>query len=75
MDLTLFIISCVFIGIIYYLIVSIQSLVKEMREIKTKCIHTRNSTHEDFKVVTDDPGDKIKSKAMSILKKLQYIVD
>lgn len=64
----------IFSTMIYYLIDSIQSLLKEIREIKTKCIHTNNSTKEDFKIDTPNPSSVIKQKAIHILSNLKQIV-
>jgi len=75
MDLVLFIMMIVFSTMIYYLIGSIQSLLKEIREIKNKCIHTNNSEKDDFKVDTQDPSELIKEKAINILTNLKKIVD
>lgn len=73
MDLTLFIVLIILATIIYYLISSIQSLVKEIKEIKEKCIHTNNSSKEDFDTVTEDPGKIISNKAIQILSNIQKL--
>ena len=64
MDLTLFIIMIIFSFMMYYLIESITSLLKEIREIKNKCIATNNAKMEDFEVETPEPGKVIKKKMM-----------
>lgn len=74
MDLTFFILFVILVVIIYYLITSIQSLISEIQEIKNKCIKCGNTSKEEFQVTTDDPGKKLKSKAISILKNLKYII-
>lgn len=71
MDLTLFIVLIVFSFMIYYLIVSIQSLLQEMKEVKMKCISTKNASVEDFHVQTEDPAKVIKNKAIGTLTTLQ----
>ena len=72
MDLTLFIIFVVFSFMIYYLISSIQSLIKEMREVKNKCIKTNNSKSDDFVVQTPDPAKEMKKKAVEFFNYLKY---
>lgn len=67
MDLTLFIVMVIFTFMIYYLIMSIQSLLQEIKEVKTKCISTKNAKVEDFQVQTEDPADVIKRKAIGTL--------
>ena len=74
MDLTFFILIIILIGIIYYLVRSIQSLIKELQEVKMKCIREGSAKPEDFVVKTEDPGIEIKQKALSILKNLKYIL-
>ena len=74
MDLTLFIVFIILIVVVYYLVMSIQSLISEIQEIKSKCIKCGNVSKEEFKVKTEDPGKKMKSKALSILKNLNYII-
>jgi len=75
MDLTLFIIMVIFAYILYYLLASIQSLLKEIKEIKTKCIHTNNTRHEEFQVETKDPSEVMREKATNFLNSLKYYVD
>lgn len=67
MDLTLFIVSIIFMFMIYYLVSSIQSLIQEMREVKNKCIKTQNAKVEDFKVDTENPTDAMKRKASEFI--------
>ena len=71
MDLTLFIVLIIFTFMIYYLIMSIQSLLQEIKEVKMKCIKTKNANVEDFIVETEDPAKVIKSKAIGTLTSLQ----
>ena len=71
MDLSLFIVLVIFSFMIYYLIISIQSLLQEIKEVKMKCITTRNAKIEDFRVETEDPGKVIKNKAIGTLTRLQ----
>ena len=47
MDLTLLIVLIIFTFMIYYLIASIQSLLQEIKEVKMKCITTKNANVED----------------------------
>ena len=75
MDLTLFIVMIIFSFMIYYLIGSIQSLLQEVREVKNKCIITKNSKIEDFKIETPDPAENIKNKAMQTFMNLQSIFE
>lgn len=74
MDLTLFIVVVMLIAMVYYLVASIQSLIVEIKEIKSKCIHTNNATKADFTVETPDPGQEFKDKALQVLKNVQYIL-
>jgi hypothetical protein len=71
MDLSLFIILIIFSFMIYYLIRSIQSLLQEIKEVKMKCITTKNANIEDFRVETEDPAKVIKNKAVGTLARLQ----
>lgn len=75
MDLTLFIIMVIFSFILYYLLGSIQSLLKEIKEVKTKCIHTNNTKREEFQVETKDPSDVIREKATGFLNSMKSFVD
>lgn len=74
MDLILFILSIILCFILYYLISSIQSLIKEMKEVKNKCISTQNSKIEDFNVQTPDPTDLMKKKAYDTFNNIKYIL-
>jgi hypothetical protein len=56
MDLTLFIVLIIFAILLYYLMVAIQSLILEMKEVKNKCIKLNNSNVQDFEVSTKDPA-------------------
>lgn len=71
MDLTLFIVLIIFSFMIYYLIASIQSLLQEIKEVKMKCITTKNASVEDFRVETEDPAQVIRKKAIGTLTSLQ----
>ena len=69
MDLTFFIICVILIYLIYYLISCIQSLNKELKEVKTKCI----KTDQPLTVDTPDVTEKLKEETISgfdFLKKL-----
>ena len=70
-----FIIMTIFSFIMYYLTNSIQSLLKEVREVKNKCIHTNNSNHEDFMINTPEPYTVIKQEAINILQKLKKFAE
>jgi predicted PurR-regulated permease PerM len=74
MDLTLFIIFLVVAYMLYYLTSAVQSLIKEMREVKTKCIKVHKTNIEDFDVSTEDPATQMKDKGMSILQNLKNIL-
>lgn len=73
MDLTLFIILIVIAVMMYYLITSIQSLIKEIGEVKAKCIRTNNAKTEDFVVETADPAKLFTSKLLSTLENIKSI--
>lgn len=70
MDLTLFIVLIIISAMMYYLTAAIQSLIKEMREVKQKCIKVHNTNIEEFDVTTDDPMKKFKEKTANILKNI-----
>lgn len=74
MDLTLFIVFIILISVIYYLVMSIQSLILEIQEIKNKCIHNGSSKKNDFKVVTKDPAEQFGNKALQVLQNIKYIL-
>jgi hypothetical protein len=52
---------------LYYLTSSIQSLIREMKEVKSKCIKIHNTKIEDFNVSTEDPASLMKEKGLSML--------
>ncbi len=66
MDLTLFIILIIFAILLYYLMVAIQSLILEMKEVKNKCIKLNNSNVQDFEVSTKDPAIGFKETMANI---------
>jgi hypothetical protein len=75
MDLTLFIILTIIAFMLYYLTSAIQSLIREMKEVKTKCITgNRGENVERFNVVTPDPAQVMKDKAIDALSKLKNIL-
>lgn len=66
MDLTLFIVLIIFAILLYYLMVAIQSLILEMKEVKNKCIKLNNSNVQDFEVSTKDPAIAFKETMANI---------
>lgn len=73
MDLTLFIVLIVISFILYYLTQSIQSLVNELKEVKTKCIKPGVNNKEDFYVNTDNPSSVIMQNAGRFLNNFKSI--
>lgn len=71
MDLTLFLVFILFSFMIYYLIGSIQSLIKEIKEVKNKCIKSNINSKDEFKVSTPDPVDVMTDKLVNTLMKLK----
>jgi Na+-transporting methylmalonyl-CoA/oxaloacetate decarboxylase gamma subunit len=74
MDLTLFIVLIIIAYMLYYLTSAIQSLIKEMREVKQKCVKIHNTKVEDFSVSTEDPAARMKEKGVAILQGLQNML-
>jgi hypothetical protein len=74
MDLTLFIILLILAFMLYYLTSAVRSLVKEMREVKNKCIKVHKTNIEDFEVSTEDPGTQMKDKGIQILQNLKKVL-
>ena len=73
MDLTLFIVLIIISFILYYLTQSIQSLINELKEVKTKCIKPGVNSKEDFYINTDNPSKIIMQKAGSYLSNFSSI--
>lgn len=71
MDLTLFLVFILFSFMIYYLIGSIQSLIKEIKEVKNKCIKSNINSKDEFKVSTPDPVEVMTEKLVNTLMKLK----
>lgn len=69
MELITFIIILLVIFLIYYMIETIRSLTKELKEIKTKCIENGTTSRQDFKINTEDP---LKSMNDNLLEKIEY---
>ncbi len=67
MDLTLFILLIIISYMLFYLTSAIQSLIQEMKEVKSKCIKIHNTKLEDFDVSTEDPASIMKEKGLSVL--------
>ena len=63
MDLTMFIIFIILCFMLYYLTSAVQSLIQEIKEIKTKCVRSGNVKVEDFHVETPDPAAIMTQKA------------
>jgi len=54
---------------------AIQSLLQEIREIKTKCIKSDAISKENFKSIeTPNPSNVMYDKASNILSNLNYIL-
>jgi predicted PurR-regulated permease PerM len=73
MDLTLFIVLIVISFILYYLTQSIQSLINELKEVKTKCIKPSVNNKEDFYINTDNPSKIMMEKAGKYLNNFNSI--
>lgn len=73
MDLTLFVVMIVISFILYYLTQSIQSLVNELKEVKTKCIKPGVSNKEEFYINTDNPSNLIMKNAGTVLNNFKSI--
>jgi len=71
MDLTFLIICIILIYLIYYLINCIQSLNKELKEVKNKCIATKNN--EKLNVDTPDVKEKLHENTIDTLDFLKKI--
>ena len=71
MDLIFLIICIILIYLIYYLINCIQSLNKELKEVKNKCISTKNN--EKLKVDTPDVKEKLQENTIDTLDFLKKI--
>ena len=77
MDLTLFIMLIIIAFMLYYLTAAIQSLIREMKEVKTKCINTgvnKTDAVEGFDVTTLDPAQVMKEKAIAALGSLKNML-
>ncbi len=73
MDLTMFIIFVILCFMLYYLTSAVQSLIQEIKEIKTKCVHSGNAKVEDFKVETPDPGTIMTQKAWQFFTNIKNV--
>lgn len=71
MDLTFLIICIILIYLIYYLVSCVQSLNNELKEVKNKCITTKNN--ETFKIDTPDPTVKLQENTIGLLDFLKKI--
>ncbi len=60
MDLTLFIVLIIIAFMLYHMTSALQSLIKEMKEVKNKCMNNMNLHKEDFKITTENPTDTMK---------------
>lgn len=67
MDLTLFVLLVIISYMLYYLTSAIQSLIREMKEVKSKCIKIHNTSIEDFNVSTEDPASLMKENSLALL--------
>lgn len=73
MDLILLIVLMIAGFLVYYLIDTVRLLQKEIREVKNKCITTRNSTLEDFKENTPDPLINIPNNIINTLNTMKTL--
>jgi len=73
MDLTLFIILVIISLMLYYLVQSVQSLIKEMKEVKNKCIKANNNKKEDFSINTPDPASEMTKNTLTFLNSLKKL--
>lgn len=73
MDLTLFIMLIIIAFMLYYLTSAIQSLIREMKEVKSKCI-TKADKIEGFNTSTPDPAKVMKDKATAVLQNLKNML-
>lgn len=65
----------IFSFILYYLLSAIQSLLQEIKEIKSKCIKSDGMTKENFKSSeTPNPSIVMYDKAHKMLSNLSYIL-
>ena len=71
MDLMILIVIVMAGLLIYYLIDTIRSLQKELREIKDKCITTNNSKQNDFTINSVDPLINISDNTVKMLNNLK----
>jgi len=71
MDLTFLIICIILIYLIYYLINCIQSLNKELKEVKDKCINTKNN--QKLEVSTPDVKEKLQDNTINAIDYLKKI--
>ena len=63
MDLTFLIIYILLIYLIYYLVGCIQSLNKELKEVKDKCIQTKKN--EELQINTPDIKEKLQNNTIN----------
>lgn len=71
MDLTFLIICIILIYLIYYLVTCVQSLNNELKEVKNKCIKTKDN--EQLLIDTPDPKEKLNNNTISGLEFIKKI--
>lgn len=71
MDLTFLIICIILIYLIYYLVTCVQSLNNELKEVKNKCIKTKDN--EQLLIDTPDPKEKLNNNTISTLEFIKKI--
>jgi hypothetical protein len=71
MDLTFLIICIILIYLIYYLVNCVQSLNNELKEVKNKCIKTKDD--EQLLIDTPDPKEKLNNNTISALEFIKKI--
>ena len=71
MDLTFLIICIILIYLIYYLVTCVQSLNNELKEVKNKCMTTKDN--EKLLIDTPDPKEKLNNNTISGLEFIKKI--
>ena len=71
MDLTFLFICIILIYLIYYLVNCVQSLNNELKEVKNKCIKTKDD--EQLLIDTPDPKEKLNNNTISALEFIKKI--
>lgn len=75
MDLVLLIVLIIAAIILFYLIETIRSLQREVREMKIKCINLKNNDAEYFTENTNDPVINISENMINLLNNAKNYFD